>query len=108
METSTKIISTKQCPNPDDDFDTHVFMLHGDDDDVIMKDQDHTMMDPYWSKASSPDSIYNENLQPFYDLHEYFSSGPFSSSTATLEDEDVKWRIEYDRSVKKHRTLHPS
>ena len=58
------------CHNSDDDdFDTNVFMLCGNDDDVIM-DEDDIMMDPY-------------------------STGPSSPSTMTSEDE-VKWRIEYE------------
>ena len=51
------------------------------------------------------------NLQPSYDLTENFpySSRPSSSSAIKSEDEDedVKWRIEYNRAVKKHRTDHP-
>ena len=42
---------TKQDPqSDDDDFDTHVFMLHGNDDEVII---DNTMMNLYCSQASS-------------------------------------------------------
>jgi hypothetical protein len=59
MEKS-KIKITKQDPNSDDDdFDTHVFMLRGKDDEVITDDQDDTMMDPYWSQAFSPASNYD-------------------------------------------------
>ena len=74
----------------------------------ILDDQDDTMMDPYWSQASSPASNYDWN-QFWFDLSEYFhySSGPSSPSTITSEDEDVKWRIEYDREIKKHRPKNP-
>ena len=59
MEKS-KIKITKQDPNSDDDdFDTLVYMLRGKDDEVITDDQDDTMMDPYWSQASSPSSNYD-------------------------------------------------
>ena len=77
----SKIKITKQDPNSDDDFDTHVFMLRGNDDEVILDDQDETMMDPYCSQASSPDPDYDWNLS--FDLSEYFTclSGPSSPST---------------------------
>ena len=109
MEKS-KIKITKQDSNSNDDddgvddFDTHVFMLRGNDDEVIIDDQ-VTTMDPYWSQSSSPASNNDWN-QPSYDLREYF---PYSSSPSTItsDDEEVKWRIEYDRAVKKHRTDHP-
>jgi len=103
MENS-KIKITKQDPNSvDEDFDTHVIMLRGNYDDVIV-DEDDIMMDPYWSAVSSPDW----NLHPSYYLTEYFkySSGPSSPFTITSEDEEIKWHIEYDRAVKKHRTDH--
>jgi len=35
---TTKIKVTKRDPDFDDDFDTYVFMLRGDDDDIIMND----------------------------------------------------------------------
>ena len=61
-------------------------------------------------RESSSDN-YDWNLQPLYDLQEYFpySSGPSSPSSfkITSEDEEVKWRIKYDCAVKKHRTNHP-
>ena len=65
------------------------------------------MMDTCRSQSSSPDSTYDWDLQPSDDLREYFpySSGP--SSPSTITSEEVKWRIEYDRAVKKHRTDHP-
>ena len=78
MEKS-KVKITKQDPNSDnDDFDTHVFMLRGNDDEVVLDDP---MMDPYWSEPSSPVSTYDWNLSSF-DLSEYFpySSGPSSPS----------------------------
>ena len=79
------------------------FILRGNDDDVIIDDQDDTVTDPYWSQASCLASNYDWN-QPSYDLREYFpySSGLSSPSTITSEDEEVKWCIEYDRAVKKH------
>ena len=107
MEKS-KIKITKQDSNSDDDdFDTHVFMLRGDEEEVILDDQDDPMMDPYWNQASSPAPDYDWNLSSF-DLSEYFpySSGPSSPSTQTSEDEELKWRI-YDRTIKKLRTNHP-
>ena len=90
MEKS-KIKITKQDANSDDDdFDTHIFMLRGNDDELILDDQDDTMMDPYWSQASSPAPDYDWNLSSF-DLIEYFpySSGPSSPSTITSEDEEL-------------------
>jgi len=37
---------TKQDPNSyDDDFDTHVFMLRGNDDEVIIDDQVDTILE---------------------------------------------------------------
>jgi hypothetical protein len=68
MEKS-KIKITKQDPNSDDDdFDTHVFMLRGNEGEVILDDQDDPMMDPYWSQASSPAPDYDWNLS--FDLSE--------------------------------------
>ena len=102
---------TRQDPNSDDDdddFDTHVFMLRGNDE-VILDDQDDTMMDPYWSQASSSAPDYDWNLSSF-DLSEYFpflSGEPSSPSTITLEDKEIKWRIEFDRKIKKYRSDHP-
>ena len=59
MEKS-KIKITKQDPqSDDDDFDTHVFMLRGNDDEVILDDQDDSMMDPYWSQVSTPAPNYD-------------------------------------------------
>ena len=41
----SKIKISKQDPqSDDDDFDTHVFMLRGNDDDVIIHDQDNTVI----------------------------------------------------------------
>ena len=83
-------------------------MLRGNDDKVILDDQDQTMMDPYWSLASSPAPDYDWNLFSF-DLSEYFiySSGTSSPSTKISEDEELTWRIEYNRTIKKIRTDHP-
>ena len=63
-------------------------------------------MIPWWINTSIP-AFNNDWNQPSYDLREYFpySSRPSSLSTITSEDE-VKWRIEYDRAVKRHRTDH--
>ena len=62
MEKS-KIKITKQDPQSDnDDFDTHhVFMLRGNDDEVLLDDHDDSMMDPYWSQASTPAPNYDWN-----------------------------------------------
>ena len=71
MEKS-KIKITKQDPqSDDDDFDNHVFMLRGNDDEVILNRQDDPMMDPYWSQASTPAPNYDSNA-PIIDLSEYF------------------------------------
>jgi len=95
MEKS-KVKITKQDPQSDDDFDTHVFMLRGNDDEVILDDQDDPMMHPYWSQASSPSPDYDWNASSL-DLSEYY---PYSSGP-------LKWRIDYDRQIKKLRTDHP-
>ena len=51
-----KIEITKQDPqSDDDDFDTHVFMLRGNDDDVII-DEDDIMIDPVPVLERSPQS----------------------------------------------------
>jgi len=66
---STKIKITKQEPNSDDAFDTHVSMLRGNDDLIMMADQstDTVMMDPCWSQASSPASTYDWKVEPSHD-----------------------------------------
>jgi hypothetical protein len=83
-------------------------MLRVNDDDVILDDQDDSMMDPYWSQASTPAPNYDWNA-PIIDLSEYFpySSGPSSPSISPSDDEELQWRIDYDRQVKKLRTDFP-
>ena len=56
-----KIIKiTKQDANSDDDdFDIYVLMLCGNEDEVIIYDQDDTMIYPYWNQASSPASNHD-------------------------------------------------
>ena len=83
-------------------------MLRGNDNEVILDDQDDPMMDLYWSQASSPAPDYDWKFS-FFDLSEYFpySSGPSLPSTETAEDEELKWRIEYDCKVNKYGTDHP-
>ena len=83
-------------------------MLRGNDDEVLLDDHDDSMMDPYWSQASTPSPNYDWNA-PTYDLSEYFpySSGPSSPSISPSEDAELQWRIDYDRQVKKLRTDHP-
>ena len=106
MEIS-KIKITKQDPqSDDDDFDNHVFMLRGNDDEMILDDQDDPMMDPYWSQAFTPALNYDWNAL-LIDLSEYFpySSGP--SSPSTSENERLQWRIDNDRQVNKLRTDFP-
>ena len=100
MEKSKIKITKQDSPSDDDDFDTHVFMLRGNDDDVILDDQDDSIMDPYWSQASTPSPNYDWNA-PTTDLSEYFpySSGPSSPSISTSEDEELH------RPVKKIRTF---
>ena len=94
--TSTKIEVTKRSADSDDDFDTHVFMVHGDDDDVIMDDR-FPIIDLHWNQASSPALTYDWQMPPSNDISVYFpySSGPSSPSTVIL-DEHVQWRIKYD------------
>ena len=81
-------------------------MLRGNDDEVILDDQDNLMMDPYWRQASSPAPDYDWNA-PSLDVREYFpySSGLSSPSIQPSEDEELKWRIDYDRQIKKLRTV---
>ena len=85
-------------------------MVRGDADVDIMDEQltNDGMIDPYWSLPSSPSSNYDWEMQPFIDLNAYFpySSGPPSPSTV-ISDENVNWRIEYDRAIKKHRAKNP-
>ena len=111
-ETSTKIKVTKRSfDSDDDDFDTHVFMLRDDDDIDIMNDQltNDGMIDPYKSPPSSPASTYDWKLKPSIDLNAYFPYAHFRppSPSTVISDENVNWRIEYDRAIKKHRAKNP-
>ena len=73
-----------------------------------MADQtkDTAMMDPYWSCAFSLASTYDWNVEPSHDLNQYFLSSSGLSSPSPVISEDVKWRIEYDRIINKHRISH--
>ena len=76
-------------------------MLRGNDEDMLLDNHDDSMMDPYWSQASTPSPNYDWNA-PIYDLSEYFpySSGPSSPSISPSEDEELQWRIDYDKKIR--------
>ena len=66
--TINKIKITKQEPNSD--FDTPVFTLRGNEDDIIMADQIiDTVMDPYWNQASSQSFSYDWNVEPYHEIN---------------------------------------